>query len=324
MLDRRAVLGASAFAVGSLLARSGAWAQTGGQFRLIVPYAAGGPTDVQARLISEPLGEALGARVIVENRVGAGVVVGTDAVAKAQPDGQTVLLTTVAHAINPTLFPKLPFDTQKDFAPIALVARVPLVLLIRKDLPVRDMREFIAWVRDQRGQATYGSAGIGSAPHAGAALLLKMEKLDAVHVPYRGSGPAMTDLAAGRLDFYIDAAASGLAQVKGGLVRALAWSMLKRSQAAPDLPTFDEQGVRGYEAYTWSALFAPAGTPREIVMRINAAVRDTVAIPALRARFAEIGAELSETGPPEALAEFVTSEIKKWGEVVKETGMTVQ
>ena len=291
---------------------------------MIVPYAAGGPTDIQARILAETMAEPLRQRVVVENRTGAGVVVGTEAVAKSAPDGQTILLTTVAHAINPTLFPNLPFDTQKDFAPVALIAKVPLVLLVRKDLPVRDVSEFVEWVRSRKGQATYGSAGVGSAPHLGAALLLMMAKLDAVHIPYRGSGPAMSDLAAGRLDFYVDAATSALAQAKAGTGRALGWSMLTRSPAAPDLPTFDESGVRGYEAYTWSGVFVPAATPREAVLRINAAVREAMASPALQARFAELGAELAEPGPPEDLARFVSAEIEKWRNVVRQTGMSVQ
>ncbi|RMI17277.1 tripartite tricarboxylate transporter substrate binding protein [Pseudoroseomonas wenyumeiae] len=322
MPSRRLILAMPFFGSG-LVSRS-ASAQGAGTLRIVVPYAAGGPTDVQARILSEPLAKALGQRVVVENRTGAGVVVGTESVAKAPPDGQTVLFTTVAHAINPTLFPNLPFDTEKDFAPVVLVARVPLVLLVRKDLPARNMAEFLAWLSAQKGQATYGSAGVGSAPHLGAALLLKMQGVEASHIPYRGSGPAMTDLAAGRLDFYIDAATSALAQAQAGTGRALGWSMLSRSPAAPDLPTFDEQGVKGYEAYTWSGLFMPAATPREMVLKLNAAVREAVAVPAVRSRFAEIGAELAEPAPPEALGAFVQAETAKWRDVVKETGMNVQ
>lgn len=322
MLTRRSIV-ATGTGIGLGAAFSPARAQSGA-VRMIVPYAAGGPTDIQARILAETMAEPLRQRVVVENRTGAGVVVGTEAVAKSAPDGQTILLTTVAHAINPTLFPNLPFDTQKDFAPVALIAKVPLVLLVRKDLPVRDVSEFVEWVRSRKGQATYGSAGVGSAPHLGAALLLMMAKLDAVHIPYRGSGPAMSDLAAGRLDFYVDAATSALAQAKTGPGRALGWSMLTRSPAAPDLPTFDESGVRGYEAYTWSGVFVPAATPREAVLRINAAVREAMASPALQARFAELGAELAEPGPPEDLARFVSAEIEKWRNVVRQTGMSVQ
>lgn len=323
MISRRALSAIPLIGLGHGLVRP-AHAQAPGVMRLVVPYAAGGPTDVQARILSDPLANALGQGIVVENRVGAGVVVGTDAVAKASPDGHTVLLTTVAHAINPTLFPQLPFDTEKDFAPVALVARVPLVLLVRNDLPAGDLNTFIAWLRSRNGQATYGSAGLGSAPHVATALLLKMIGLSAVHVPYRGSGPAMTDLAGGRLDFYIDAAASGLAQARAGTVKALGWSMLTRSPAAPEVPTFDEQGVRGYEAYTWSALLVPAATPRARIADLNRAVREVVALPAVRARFAEIGAELVEPGPPEQLAAFVRAEIGKWRDVVKDTGMSIR
>ncbi|MBL8571279.1 MAG: tripartite tricarboxylate transporter substrate binding protein [Phreatobacter sp.] len=324
MLSRRSVLAfAPAILTGIAFPRP-AGAQAAPNLRMVVPYAAGGPTDIQARLLGEHLGRSLNQSVVVENRTGAGVVVGTDAVAKAAPDGRTILLTTVAHAVNPSLFPSLPFNTERDFAPVALVAKVPLVVLVRNDLPARNIPELIAWIRERGGQASYGSAGIGSAPHLGTALFLMMAGTEALHVPYRGSGPALTDLAAGRLDFYIDAAASGLAQARGGTVRAIGWSMLRRSSIVPDLPTLDEQGVRGYEAYTWSALFVPAATPKDIVLRLNGAVHEALTVPALRMRFAEIGAELVEPAPPEALGAFVKDEIAKWREVVKKTGMSVQ
>lgn len=324
MLSRRSVLAFTPAMLAGEFGIRAAAAQTGANLRLVVPYAAGGPTDIQARLLGEHLGRSLNQSVVVENRTGAGVVVGTDAVAKAAPDGQTVLLTTVAHAVNPSLFPSLPFNTERDFAPVALVAKVPLVVLVRNDLPARNISELIAWIRSRRGQASYGSAGIGSAPHLATALFLMMAGVEALHVPYRGSGPALTDLAAGRLDFYIDAAASGLAQARGGTVRAIGWSMLRRGSVVPDLPTMDEQGVKGYEAYTWSALFVPAATPKSAVLRLNGAVREALSVPALRARFEEIGAELVEPGPPEALDMFVKDEIAKWGEVVRKTGMSVQ
>lgn len=292
--------------------------------RIVVPYAAGGPTDVLARVLAEHLERTLARPVVVENRTGAGVLVGTEAVAKARPDGQTLLLTTVAHAVNPSLIPRLPYDTERDFTPVALVATVPLVILVRRDLPVRDGREFLAWLRAQNGRATYGSAGVGSAPHLGSALLLMMADARAEHVPYRGSAPAMTDLAAGRIDFYLDAAATGLAQAQAGTARVLAVTSASRIQAAPDLPTMAEQGLPGYEAYTWSGVFAPAGTPAEIVIRLNAGIRAAMAESALRRRFAEIGADLAEPAPPEALGTFVRNEIGKWSRVVAATGMRVE
>ncbi|NMJ43509.1 tripartite tricarboxylate transporter substrate binding protein [Roseomonas sp. JC162] len=292
--------------------------------RIVVPYSAGGPTDVQARVLAGHLERVLGRPVVVENRTGAGVLVGTEAVAKARPDGQTLLLTTVAHAVNPSLLPRLPYDTERDFAPVALVATVPLVILVRPDLPAPDGRAFLAWLRAQRGRATYGSAGVGSAPHIGTALLLMMANAQAEHVPYRGTAPAMTDLAAGRIDFYLDAVATGIAQAQGGSVRALAVTSASRSGAAPEMPTLAEQGLPGYEAYTWSGIFAPAGTPPDTVARLNAAVREAVADPALRRRFAEIGAELAAPAAPEALGTFVRAEIAKWSQVVASSGMRAE
>ncbi|MBS7809606.1 tripartite tricarboxylate transporter substrate binding protein [Roseococcus pinisoli] len=320
-MKRRTMMAAG---LGTLAAPSLAGAQSAPSLRLIVPYAAGGPTDIQARILAEQMVAPLEQRVVVENRTGAGVMVGTEAVAKAAPDGSTALLTTVAHAVNPSLFPNLPYDTERDFAPVALIAKVPLVVLVRKDLPVADMRGFLDWLRARNGQAVYGSAGVGSAPHLGTALLLMMAGLQAVHVPYRGSAPAMTDLAAGRIDFYLDAAASGLAQVRAGNGRALAWSMRTRGAVAPDLPTVAESGVPGYEAYTWSGVFFPAATPPAAVQRLNAACRQAMGHAGLRARFAELGAELAEPAPPEALGEFLRAEIAKWREVVRQSGMSTQ
>lgn len=321
---RLAATGGLAAMSAALPRRASAQDAAAAPLRIVVPYSAGGPTDVQARVLAEHLERILGRSSVVENRTGAGVLVGTEAVAKARPDGQTLLLTTVAHAVNPSLQPRLPYDTERDFAPVALVATVPLVVLVRRDLPARDAREFLAWLRAQNGRATYGSAGIGSAPHLGTALLLMMAEARAEHVPYRGTAPAMTDLAAGRIDFYLDAVATGIAYARGGTVRALAVTSASRSQAAPDLPTLAEQGLPGYEAYTWSGVFAPAGTPSEVVARLNAAIRQAMADAGLRRRFAEIGAELAEPAGPEALGAFVRSEIAKWSRVVTASGMRAE
>ncbi|MFH5927411.1 Bug family tripartite tricarboxylate transporter substrate binding protein [Roseomonas xinghualingensis] len=322
MIERRRLLLAGA---GTLALPGRLRAQDSGRTtRLVVPYAAGGPTDVLARLFAEQLGPVVGQRVVVENRTGAGVVVGTDIVAKAPPDGQTILLTSVAHAVNPSLFPNLPFDTERDFAPVALVARVPLVLLVPNSLPVRDMAGFLAWLRAQNGRATYGSSGVGGAPHLAAALLLMMTGLSASHVPYRGSAPAMTDLASGRIDFYIDAATGGLAQAKAGTARAIGWSMAERSPLVPDLPTIAEGGVPGYECYTWNTILVPAATPREAVLGLNKAFAQIMAMPALRQRVAELGGDVPEPISSEATGAFIHGEIAKWREVVQKSGMTTQ
>ncbi len=292
--------------------------------RLVVPYSAGGPTDVQARILAGHLERALHQTVVIDNRTGAGVQSGTEFVATARPDGLTMLMTTVAHAVNPSLMPKLPYDTERDFAPVALVAKVPLIILVRNDLPVKDGREFLDWLRAQNGRATYGSAGIGSAPHIGTALMLMMANARAVHVPYRGTSQAITDLAGGRIDFYLDAVATGMAHARGGKVRALATATLARSLAAPEIPTLAEQGLPGFEAYTWSGLFVPANTPADVIARLNAGTRAAMADAALRTRFAEIGADLAEPAAPEALGQFVHNEIEKWGRVVEASGMRIE
>ncbi len=321
-MERRGLIlaGAAAFTLRA------AWAQQSGgaPIRMVVPYSAGGPTDVQARLLAGYMEQELHQSVIVENRTGAGVQSGTEYVATSRPDGQTMLMTTVAHAVNPSLMPRLPYNTERDFMPVALVAKVPLIVLVRNDLPARNGREFLDWLRAQDGRATYGSAGIGSAPHIGTALMLMMAGTRAEHIPYRGTAQAITDLAAGRIDFYLDAVATGMAHARGGTVRALATTMLTRNQAAPDIPTLAEQALPGYEAYTWSGLFVPVHTPPDAVARLNTAVRQAMKVDALRVRFAEIGADLAEPAPPEALGAFVHSEIDKWGRVVAASGMRIE
>ncbi|HEY8610846.1 MAG TPA: tripartite tricarboxylate transporter substrate-binding protein, partial [Roseomonas sp.] len=233
-------------------------------------------------------------------------------------------LTSVAHAVNPSLFSNLPFDTERDFAPVALIARVPLVLLVRNSLPVQDMAGFLAWLRAQNGRATYGSSGVGGAPHLAAALLLMMTGLEAAHVPYRGSAPAMTDLASGRIDFYIDAATGGLAHAKAGTARAIGWSMATRSPLVPELPTFAEGGVPGYECYTWNVILVPAATPRDTVLQLNRTFAQVMGLPALRQRVAELGGDVPEPVAPEAVGAFIRNEIAKWREVVQKSGMTTQ
>lgn len=322
MLERRHLLLAGAGTLAApRLARGQDPART---TRVVVPYAAGGPTDVLARIFAEQLAPVIGQRVIVENRTGAGVVVGTDIVAKSPPDGQTLLLTSVAHAVNPSVFPNLPFDTERDFAPVAFIAKVPLVLLVPNSLPVRDMQGFLAWLRSRNGRATYGSSGVGGAPHLAAALLLMMTGLEASHVPYRGSAPAMADLASGRIDFYIDAATGGLAQARAGTARAIGWSMATRSPMVPELQTIAEGGVPGYECYTWNVILVPAATPRDTVLQLNRAFSQVMAIPALRQRVAELGGEVAEPSAPEDVGAFIQGEIAKWREVAQKSGMTTQ
>ncbi|MCP3018770.1 tripartite tricarboxylate transporter substrate binding protein [Cupriavidus basilensis] len=284
--------------------------------RLVVPYAAGGPTDAFARVLAEQWGKQLGEPMIVENRTGAGTVVGTDYVAKAKPDGYVVLLTTVAHAVNESIVPRLPYRTTQDFAPVGLAAKAPLVLLVNRNFPARNLPEFLAYVKAHPGQVNYGSAGNGSAPHVATELLNLKAALKTTHIPYRGTGPAMTDLIGGQIGFMIDSAPTGLAQVRAGTVRLIATSMQSRLPQTPDTPAIAE-AVPGYEAYTWNGAFVPAGTPAAVITTLNGALRRALADPGLKKRAFEMGLVLESDPTPQALAAHVGSEIAKWRTVAQ-------
>ncbi len=288
---------------------------------LVIPYAAGGPTDALGRVLADQMSKALGQRIVVENRTGAGVMVGTEAVARAKPDGYTLLLTTVAHAVNPTLQPKLAYDTRRDFASVGLAATVPLVILTHAGVPARTLPELLTYLKAQPAQATYGSAGIGSAPHIATELLRLKTGIPMRHIPYRGTAPAMNDLMGGQFTFFIDSATTGLKFASSGKVRALAITSARRSPLAPDLPTVAESGVPGYEAYTWNALFAPAGTPPAVIAKVQTALNDALADRATRERIVGLGAEIAADTTPASLDAFVQAEIVKWGEVVRASGM---
>ncbi|QVQ28839.1 tripartite tricarboxylate transporter substrate binding protein [Achromobacter deleyi] len=301
-----------------------AWAQRGFPERpvkLVVPYAAGGPTDTFARALAESWSRQTGATFIVENRSGAGTMVGTEMVAKAPPDGYTLLLTTVAHAVNPSIHATLPYRTVEDFAPVGLAAKAPLVLVVNKSMPVQTLPEFLAYLKSHPGKINYGSAGIGSAPHLGAELVNYLAGTRAMHVPYRGSAPAMADVIGGHLDFMIDSAPTGLAQVQAGTVRLLATSMGKRLPQTPDTPAIAE-AVPGYEAYTWNAVFAPAGTPAPLLKKLTASLQAALHDEALKRRAYDMGLVLETNPTPAALADFLDSELKKWSEVAKATNMS--
>jgi tripartite-type tricarboxylate transporter receptor subunit TctC len=318
----RALAGAAAIAAGALAAGP-AWAQDypAKPVRLVVPYAAGGPTDTFARALAESWSRKLGATLVVENRTGAGTLVGTETVAKSTADGYTLLLTTVAHAVNPSIHASLPYRTVEDFAPVGLAAKAPLVLVVNKNVPARDLPEFMAYLKANPGKVNYGSAGIGSAPHLGGELLNYLAGVRAMHVPYRGSAPAMADVIGGHLDFMIDSAPTGLAQVQAGTVRLLATSMAQRLPQTPDTPPIAE-AVPGYEAYTWNAVFVPAGTPAPVVDKLNATLRAALADPELRRRAYDMGLVLQPDTTPADLAAFLQSELKKWSEVARAARMT--
>ncbi|RVT99148.1 tripartite tricarboxylate transporter substrate binding protein [Rhodovarius crocodyli] len=290
--------------------------------RLVVPFAAGGPTDIPARLLADEMSRLLPQRVVVENRTGSGVLIGTDMVAKAPKDGQTLLYTTVGHAVLRAMFDRLPFDPVADFSPVALVGQVPLVALVNKDFPVRDFREFIALVRANPGRYDYASSGNGGAVHLGTELFLHQAGgLRMNHIAFRGSAPAMPEILSGRIPLILDVAATALPYAARGEVRALAISTPQRSPLAPDIPTFQESGVAGYEAYTWHMVMAPAGTPARTILAANAAVNRAVANPAVTNRMTELAIQVVRGSTPESSSDFLAREIAKWEPIVRAAGI---
>ena len=291
---------------------------------LVVPFAPAGAFDVMARVFTPYLTQILGQQVIVENVGAAAGIVGTNRVAKATPDGYTFLLGTVGtHAYNPSLYKKLSYNAVTDFAPVALVAEQPMVLITRKDFPADTLPEFIAYVKANAAKLQYGSAGVGSTTHLGCALLNSAAGLDVTHVPYRGGGPVMADLIAGQVHYMCSNSAGALPQIEGGTVKGIALLARARSSLIPTLATAEEQGLKDFEAITWTAFFLPKGTPPEIVDKLHAATVQMMDTPALAERMRELGVTLvpSERRSPQYLADFVAREIEKWGAPIKAAGI---
>jgi len=291
---------------------------------LVVPFAPAGAFDVMARVFTPYLTQILGQQVIVENVGAAAGIVGTNRVAKATPDGYTFLLGTVGtHAYNPSLYKKLSYNAVTDFAPVALVAEQPMVLITRKDFPADTLPEFIAYVKANAAKLQYGSAGVGSTTHLGCALLNSAAGLDVTHVPYRGGGPVMADLIAGQVHYMCSNSAGALPQIEGGTVKGIALLARARSSLMPTLATAEEQGLKDFEAITWTAFFLPKGTPPEIVDKLHAATVQMMDTPALAERMRELGVTLvpSERRSPQYLADFVAREIEKWGAPIKAAGI---
>jgi tripartite-type tricarboxylate transporter receptor subunit TctC len=292
---------------------------------LIVPFAPAGAFDVMARVFTPYLTQILGQQVIVENVGAAAGIVGTNRVAKATPDGYTFLLGTIGtHAYNSTLYKKLPYNAVTDFAPVALVAEQPMVLITRKDFPADTLPEFIAYVKANAAKLQYGSAGVGSTTHLGCALLNSAAGLDVTHVPYRGGGPVMADLIAGQVHYMCSNSAGALPQIAGGTIKGIALLARERSSLIPTLATAEEQGLRDFEAITWTGFFLPKGTPAEIVDKLHAATVQMMGTPALAERMHELGVTLvsSERRSPEYLAGFVAREIEKWSAPIKAAGIS--
>jgi tripartite-type tricarboxylate transporter receptor subunit TctC len=292
--------------------------------RFVVPYPPGGPLDSVARALAEKLRESLGQPMIVENKPGAGGNIGADLVAKSPADGYSIVMGAVAtHAINPSLYPKMPYDAVKDFAPVSLVASVPNVLVLNAEtaarLKIRTLGDLIRAMKANPGKLNFASGGNGSAGHLAGELMKTMAGVYAVHIPYAGAAPAQLGLLAGQTDFMFDNLASAAANIKSGKLTALAVTTAQRAAAFPDLPTVAESGLPGFDVNTWFGVFAPAATPAPIVRRLNEEIVKALRTPDMRERLARMGAEPSPT-TPEQLGALVQSELKKYAEVVKRSG----
>jgi tripartite-type tricarboxylate transporter receptor subunit TctC len=291
--------------------------------RLVVPFAPGGSNDVIARIIGERLTEALGQSVVIDNRPGAGGVIGTDSVAKASPDGYTLMIgATSTLAANPSLYTKMSLDPTQDLTPITQIASGPFVLAVPSSLPARNVEELITLARAKPGELNYGSSGIGSSLQLTAELFKTMAKVDIVHVPYKGLGPALTDLVTGRIQIIFSDMAGLLPFVQSGQLRALAVTSAKRSSVLPDLPTLAEAGVEGYQATSWYGVLGPKAVPADIVAKLNGELARIVHNPAMKVRFASLGIE-PVTDTPQAFAAFIRSEMDKWRIVVTTAGIKV-
>jgi tripartite-type tricarboxylate transporter receptor subunit TctC len=293
---------------------------------LVVAAAAGGPIDVFGRVMAERMGQLLGQRVIIENVPGAGAMLGGQRVARAEPDGYTALLGTIAtHAHSQTLYRKPLYDAVNDFTPVALIAELPLVLIVRKDLPANTLEEFVAYAKANPGKMNYGSAGAGSATHLGCLLLGSAIGASFQHVPYRGTGPAMQDLQGGRIDFLCEIIVTAVPQIQAGSVKPIAVLSSERPAVLRDLPTVVEGKLPAAQAYSWTALFLPKGTPAPIVSKLHSAAVQTMDTPAVRDQLQALGSVI--VGPdrrsPDYLAGFVKSEIAKWAEPIRASGAIV-
>jgi len=304
------------------LAAGALWAQSypARPIRFVVPFAPGGPTDILARAVGQKLTEAFGQTIVIENRGGAGGNIGAELVARSLADGYTMLMgATSTHAINPALYHKLGFDPIKDFAPVSLVANTPSLLAVHPALPVRTIKDLIALAKARPGQLSYASAGNGSSNHLAGVLLSMMAGIDMVHVPYKGSGPALVDVISGQVPMMFNNTASVMPHVTAGKLRAVALASLERSALLPAIPTVAESGLPGFEVRSWHGVFVPAGTPRDVVNRLSTEIVRAVRAADVKTRLNAQGVELVGSSPDE-FAEFVKKELVKWAKVVRQSG----
>jgi tripartite-type tricarboxylate transporter receptor subunit TctC len=323
MRNRAFAIGFSAFFATTLLASAQTYPSR--PITVIVPFAAGGPADVFTRLVTPRMSEILGQQIVIENVGGAGGMAGSRRVADAAPDGYTFVIGTVGtHAQSQTMYRKPLYNSATDFTPVALLADVPLVLIVRKDLPATNFKEFVAYSKANHAKMQFGSAGAGSATHLGCVVLNTFMGTDITHVPYRGTGPAMQDLVASRIDFLCEAVSTAKPHIDGGTIKALAMMTKERSPVLPNVPTTLEQGAE-LQAYTWYGIFLPKGAPDAVVAKLNAAAREAMKTPALRTRLDELGVQVvsDDRMMPQYLGQFVKAEIEKWAAPIKASGVVV-
>ncbi|MEK6592454.1 MAG: tripartite tricarboxylate transporter substrate binding protein [Pseudomonadota bacterium] len=291
--------------------------------RMVVPFAPGGGSDISARVLADSLGPALGTTIVVDNRPGAGSTLGTDIVSKAAPDGYTALLGNISMAFNPALYKKLPYDTLRDFIPVSLVVEQPNIMVAHPSLPAKTLKEFVALAQSSPGRLTYGSAGLGSGTHLAMELLLISLKLKLIHVPYKGTGPALTALLGNETSVFMSTFASALPHVKSGRLHTFGVTTAKRASTLPDAPTISEAGVPGFDYGTWYGLLVPAGTPRAIVDKLNKATVGQLNTPALQQRYSAQGLDTIPSTSAQYIAKL-KSETEKWAKVVREANIQQQ
>jgi tripartite-type tricarboxylate transporter receptor subunit TctC len=288
----------------------------GNSIRIIVPFSAGGPTDVLARVVGKILGDKLGVTAYIENKPGASGIIGTEPVVRSPPDGAVLLLTATHHVITPSLYKNIPYDTKKDLSPIALVAQAPNAILVTKNFPAKNIAELIEILKKNPGKYSFGSAGTGSANHLSGELFKQMAGVDIVHIPYKGNGPAMNDLIGGHIPMIFDSLPTVVNASKGGLVRVLALTGLKRSSLLPDVPTLDESGVKGFNVQAWFGLYMPQANNSPIYKKLVKAMKEVNESPEMKQKLAEMGVEPGNLYGDE-FREFVDREIERWAVVVK-------
>ena len=323
-MHRRSILKAlAALPAAGFAAPSFAQAYPDRPIKLIVPYLAGGATDVGARVVAERMAKGLGQPIVIDNRPGAGVIVGTSAVAKAEPDGYTLLITTLAHAINITLQKKLPYDSIADFEPVALMGIINFILVVHPSSPITDLPSLVRFLKENPDKANYGSAGTGSPMHLGPELFKSLTGVQANHVPYRGESAALNDMLGGRLTFMLSGTPTVAPHIQSGAVRALATPSPKRSALAPQVPTTTEAGLPAWQTYSCIMLLAPKGTPRPVIERLSREANAAMASDEVKQRLVKLGIDAVESSTPESTAKFISDEAEKWAPIVKASGAQV-